>query len=255
MRIVMAQRKNKRTKQVNFFGPRYITQFPKELSHERTMKEVSFLKKRLGLRPGMRVLDLGCGSGRHSVEIAKLGCAVTGLDKTPFLLSEAKRAAKAAGVSVRFVRGDMRKMKFRNKFDAVASFFTSFGYSDDERDHSRAMERVAAALKKKGKFFIDVSNRDYLVSHFSRRDRRVHEDGSVTLHERAFDPVRSVKTNYQIHVGKGGRRERTQVSVRMFAPHEIVRLCEDAGLKFLELWGDYGPFELAGRGFIVIAQK
>ena len=86
----------------------------------------------LGIPEGARVLDAGCGIGRHSIELAKRGYEVVGFDISPLYLEEARRAADAAGVTVRLVKGDMRDVGHalgeEKPFQAVVNMFTSHGY-------------------------------------------------------------------------------------------------------------------------------
>lgn len=97
-------------------------------------QEVQKLIHLLDLEPGMAILDLGCGPGRHAVEFAKRGYAVTGVDRTPFLLNKGKDHAKKAGVEVEFVLEDMRIFRRPNAYNAAFSLFTSFGFFKDPGD-------------------------------------------------------------------------------------------------------------------------
>ncbi|HYO60331.1 MAG TPA: methyltransferase domain-containing protein, partial [Actinomycetota bacterium] len=86
-----------------------------------TGQEIAFLLELLGLAPGSRVLDVGCGPGRHAVPLAQAGMAVTGVDVSQRFLEVAADAARAAGVGAAFFRVDARVMPFDDEFDAVLS--------------------------------------------------------------------------------------------------------------------------------------
>ncbi len=117
-----------------YFDETFIELYRAFLTPERTRREVRGLVKLLELPPGAAVLDLACGWGRHSVELARRGYTVTGLDWSPTLLGHARRRARRAGVDVEWVQGDMRELPWTGRFDVVLSLFSSLGYflSDDE---------------------------------------------------------------------------------------------------------------------------
>src|SRR5207245_4449387 len=108
----------------DFFGSDYLIRYV----HPETPAQVEAIDKILHLRKGGRILDLGCGAGRHSIGLAQRGYRVTGLDLSAPLLAEARKAARGAGVKATFVQGDMRRLRFRGAFDAAISSFTSFGF-------------------------------------------------------------------------------------------------------------------------------
>jgi len=114
----------------SFFGPDYLKQY----AHTTTLQEVEGVAKILHLRPGSRVLDLACGAGRHSIELAKRGLEVVGYDLSEPLLKAARAAARKASARVTFVHGDMRDLPYHGEFDAVVNLFTSFGYFEDPKD-------------------------------------------------------------------------------------------------------------------------
>ncbi|HEX8904076.1 MAG TPA: methyltransferase domain-containing protein, partial [Longimicrobiaceae bacterium] len=117
-----------------YFDPVFISIYRDFLTPQRTGREVAGLREMVALLPAAEVLDLACGWGRHSVELARAGFRVTGLDLSETLLARARKRAAAAGVAVDFVRGDMREVPWRGRFDLVLSLYSSLGYflSDDE---------------------------------------------------------------------------------------------------------------------------
>src|SRR5919199_5263013 len=120
-----------------WFGPAYLAVYDAYLA-ERTPAEVDGLEAVAGLRPPMRILDLGCGQGRHSIELARRGYEVTGLDQSPVLLAEAKHRAAEAGVNVRWILADMRDAP-KEDFDLCVNLFTSFGYFAEDADNQRVL--------------------------------------------------------------------------------------------------------------------
>ena len=139
-----------------FFGPDYLRMY--RFDPTRTRQEVDGVLDILGLKPAASVLDLCCGQGRHAVELARRGYEVTGLDASGFLLREARKAARRRRVAVAWVRGDMREIPFRNRFDAVVNLFTSFGYFRTKAEDLAVLRGVRRALKPSGHLLIDTLN-------------------------------------------------------------------------------------------------
>ena len=119
---------------VDFFRSDYLNVYGHMFTEERAEKESAFVARTLGLKPGASVLDLCCGQGRHSVQLAKRGFKVTGLDLNAEYLDLASKAAEAAKVTIETVAGDMREIPFENKFDAIVNMYSSFGYLESEAE-------------------------------------------------------------------------------------------------------------------------
>ena len=132
---------------VDFFRADYLNVYGHMFTDERAEKESSFLTSALDLEPGAQVLDLCCGQGRHSVQLAKRGFKVTGLDLNPEYVQLAQQAALASGVSIETVTADMREVPFQNKFDAIVNMYSSFGYLESETEDLKVLQSVAKALK------------------------------------------------------------------------------------------------------------
>ena len=127
----------------DFFDADYLIRYV----HRDTLVEVDGIEKILHLRKGSKVLDVACGAGRHTTELAKRGYRVTGFDLSKSLLAEARRSARHAGVKPTFVQGDMRHLRFANAFDAAISMFTSFGYFDRVEEDRTVVRGIARALQ------------------------------------------------------------------------------------------------------------
>src|SRR5262249_22839496 len=136
----------------------------------RTRQEIRGLLQLMPFWPGARILDVPCGFGRHSIELARRGFRVTGVDISPKLLRTARRNAAVRGVQVEFRRADMRELAYRNRFDAVLNLFTSFGYFGDVGDlwFLRTLRR---ALRPGGWLILHLINRDWVVRNFRSRER------------------------------------------------------------------------------------
>jgi len=219
-----------------FFDENFTRLGLEPIEPARTSKETDFIIDALQIDAGSSVLDLGCGVGRHSLELARRGFGnVTGLDFSKPTLERAIGQAEHEGLSVRFIEGDMRRIPFKGELDAVFSFFTSFGFFDDPKEDERTIAAVARSLRKGGRFLLEVANRDYIVRHFQPRGWTEHE-GEFVLEDRTLDLSTSINHGEWVFVTKQGPVKR-EVRVRLYSLHELIALLGRNGLRFQVAWG------------------
>jgi len=238
----------------SFFGPDYLKQYEHTLA--RTAAEVDGLEKILHLRKGCRILDLACGAGRHSIELAKRGYRVTGYDLSEDLLHRARADAKRAKAKVAFVRGDMRDLRYRGAFDAVINMFSSFGYFEGIKEDRQVVAGIARALKPRGKFLMERFNRESLAYELPLQGWRVGEDGSVVLQDDSFDVLLGRYDTRQIVIDREGTREH-RASVRAYTFPELKDLFDEAGLHVHRVLGglDLSPYSARSRRMVLFAVK
>jgi len=124
---------------------------------ERVRDEMNFVEeifKADAKRDVKKILDLACGTGIPTLELAKRGYEVTGMDLHEEMLEVAKRKAKREGLTIELIQGDVLEMNFEQKFDAVTMFFSSIMYFD-EKDLRKLFNSVVKALKPGGVFVAD----------------------------------------------------------------------------------------------------
>lgn len=196
----------------------------KEAPHH-VKAHVDGLERFLNLAPRTRILDLACGAGKQTLELARRGHRVLGLDCVEAALSEARQAARHERLTVHFLKSDIRQIPYRAEFDVVVSLFSSFGRFPGERDDLRALEAVRKALKPRGRLLIDLLNKEWLMRH-----------GAPA----SFD-------------FESGRWD----SQRVYALTEIKSLIERAGLAYRRVWGDFdgGAYGMDSPRMIVLAEK
>ncbi|OYD16467.1 hypothetical protein CH333_03320 [candidate division WOR-3 bacterium JGI_Cruoil_03_44_89] len=213
-----------------------------ESFEERASGEVDFIEDVLSLPKNAKILDLCCGLGRHSIELAKRGYEVTGVDVTSQYLETARTKAKEKGVEIDFIESDMRNISFYEEFDAVINMFTSFGFFEEENYNLKVLQNVSNALKPKGKFLIDVINRDWIIKNYKERDWRESGEGLV-LEVRKFDLARSINYGKQIII-RGEERIEKNVSLRMYSFHELKAMLESVGFEVIAFYGSFEKGEL-----------
>lgn len=236
------------------FGADYLRLYGPDLTPERNAREAEVIARLLALEPGSTVLDLGCGHGRIANELAARGMRVTGLDANAFFLDRARADAAAAGVEVEYVHGDMRTLTWRDRFDAVLLWYTTFGYFD-EAENERVLQRAAEALRPGGHLLAEQINRVALLRQ-GLPSSFVTEHGDDLMIDRVtYDGLTDRLHTERITV-LDGRVRRAVFSVRLYSPVEIERLLRSAGFEKVDVYGRDGePFTLYGRRLIVVATR
>ncbi len=209
----------------------------------------------LGVNPGARILDLCCGVGRHSLELARRGFDVTGVDRTPLYLEKASNQAAGEKLNVEFTQDDMRDFCRPNAFDAVINLYTSFGYFDDPEDDRQVIRNVHRSLKSGGTFLIELMGKEVLARIFT--ERSWHEDeGTIVLEERKVSRNWGWIDNRWILLKDNDRTE-FRVSHRLYSAVELFHLLDGCGLTQIDVYGDLegNPYDHSARRLVVVARK
>jgi SAM-dependent methyltransferase len=189
-----------------------------------TRQEVEFLVDALGLTAGQRVLDAGCGPGRHSLAFAERGLEVTGVDLSPDFVDLARRAAAAAGLGerCRFEVGDVRDLRHEGAFDAVVCLCQG-GFGLLRGDDDAAFARLAAAVAPGGWLALSAFSSYFVVRHLEAGDD--------------FDPATGINHERAALRDAAGNEETFDLWTTCFTPRELALLARVAGL---EVDGCYG---------------
>lgn len=241
---------------VDLFDEDYLRTLP-FLTPQATQSEAEFVIEAMGLSPGAQVLDIGCGYGRHAMELAARGFHVVGLDLSTPLLVRGGEEAMRRGLEINFVRGDMRELDFDAQFDGAYCMFSTFGYFDDETN-KKTVSNIARALKPGGRVMIEILNRDYVIADLPTRVWWEGE-GCVVLEEVELNYFSSrIQVNRSV-VFDDGRQLEQEISVRAYSLHEVGKLMHAAGFRVLEVSGGYHTrgrfFGNQSRHIIVLAER
>ena len=236
----------------DWFGGEYLALYPHRDRAE-ARRAVELLRRATGRGPGTRVLDVGCGPGRHLVELHRIGYRATGLDLSQPMIDAARDTIREAGL----VRADMRLLPFRqDAFDVVTSYFTSFGYFDDEGDDLEVLREVRRILKPGGSFLLDFMNADQVVANLRTEDRRTVSGVDVVQERRLVERGRIVEKRITIGAREGLPRREFVERVRLYRPEELDAMLARAGLTPGLRFGGYerSPFTLESPRYIVLAE-
>ena len=232
-----------------FFGPigDYLGEAYLRYSFTKgTEQEVGFLLELLGLEPGARVLDVGCGPGRHAIPLARAGLSVTGVDVSRRFLDIAAESARAAGVSASFFEVDARQMPFEDEFDAVLSLCQG-GFGLMGGDDSLVLRRMVEALKPGGTLILTAFSALF--------------EASVKRPEAEFDVDAGVVYEKMTVKDESGEDREVEAWTSVYTPRELRLLAIGVGLIPEHVWsvdpGDYARRKPNAESpeFLLVARK
>lgn len=220
-----------------------------------TLIEVDFLLDELKLPSGSSILDVGCGTGRHAVELARRGYQVTGVDISFGMLAEAEKAARQAGIRIEWIHADATEYTSNRQFDAAICLcegaFGLLGKDDDPMNHDLSiLNNIYSVLKPGAKLILTVINALAVVRKHSQKD----------VVEGRFDPITMVETSSEEYNTPQGKNK-VVLKERGYVPTELELLFRQAGFNVNHIWGgtagNWGrrPIDLDEIEVMIIAQK
>ncbi len=218
-----------------------------------TVREIDFLLEELKLAPNCSILDVGCGTGRHAIELAKRGFAVTGLDLSSGMLASAASAARSAGVEVEWIHANATRFSLLRRYDAAICLcegaFGLLGPGEDSIEQPLSiLYNISRSLKPQAKAIFTVLNAAAMLRRYQNRD----------VAEGRFDPLAMVEASE--HAPREGLPA-VAVRERGFVPTELRLLFRLAGMSVLNMWGgtagDWGrrTLDLDEIEIMIVAQK
>jgi SAM-dependent methyltransferase len=218
-------------------------------------EQVSQALDLMGIEDSARFLDLACGPGRHSLELARRGFQVTGVDRTTEYLDEAHQRADREELYIEFVNEDMRHFSRPNAYDGAWSMFTSFGYFEQPSDNQQVLDNTFRSLKDGGVFLIELMGREVLARIFQARDWR-EVDGSIVLYDRHVERNWTIMHNNQILI-KDDRRLEFTITHWLYSGAELAGMLEESGFKSVELYGNLegSPYDQTAKRLVAVARK
>lgn len=204
-------------------------------SAEAAEPEALFAIEQMACEPSDTVLDLCCGNGRHMVHFKPHVNKLAGLDYSIDLL---RQAQEDLGDEVCLVRADMRAIPFRETFDVIVNFFTSFGYFATHEENLGVVKEIVRCLRPGGRFFIDYINRHWAEKNLQPRTMR-RQEGYI-IEERRWIDAAHHRINKATTISRNGHRlSDAGESVRLYSRDEFTQLLEDGGLHITTVFGDY----------------
>ena len=224
---------------------------------EDTQNQVDFIIQSLDLKGNEKILDLACGFGRHSLELARRGYIVTGVDITKVFIDDAIQSAKKEHLSITFINEDIRNLSFHEEFDVVLNLADgAIGYLENEEENNKIFDCISNALKPGGKSFIEIQSGDYANAHFPLKTWDAGEKG-LTLSYFEWDK--------DTHILLYGQKDYTYGAVltkpympygdpiRLYTQKEIEQIMKSRNMKLDKTYCDYKGNMASEKEFQLIA--
>ena len=206
-------------------------------------------------RTGPYILDLCCGFGRITLELARRGFTATGVDITAGYLDTAREEAAREGLETEFVRDDVRSFKREKSFDAAVNLYNSFGYFENPDDDLLFLKNAFYSLRDGGALIIDVLGKEIAVRDYTEAEWFERADCLVLTESEPADSWGSVRNRW-ILLKDGKRREKVFIQ-RLYAASELRSLLYRAGFSDVELYGswDKSPYDQYAQTLIAVGRK
>ncbi|MFA5100243.1 MAG: class I SAM-dependent methyltransferase [Candidatus Omnitrophota bacterium] len=217
----------------------YARKYDQECYVQGTSGECDFIEKELAKDKSLRILDVGCGTGRHAIELTKRGYKVTGVDLSESQLARARDKAKEAGLTIDFQKHDARQLPFNNEFDA-AIMLCEGGFSLMETDEMNfeILKNATWALKDKGKFIFTTLNGLFPLFHSVKEFyESAGKDGNSTCKGSTFDLMTFRDHNVVVFEDDAGNKKELKCNERYYVPSEITWLLKSLGYKQIDIFG------------------
>jgi SAM-dependent methyltransferase len=241
--------------EANFFEPGSPFLKHPLLTPERTAAEIDFILSILPLETGQRILDIGCGFGRHSNELARRGFDVLGIDPSAAMITAARENAAASGLAPEFRQQGGEDLQVENEFEVALCLFTTLGQVSGQADNLVLLENAYRALQPGGWFILEIPQRAWAVSNL-KPSERIGEGDRYALVDRRYDAASCLVSEEFTIVSPDGQRKYL-LQYRLFSRGEINRYLEQegfVGITFYDGYTDTALDELSPT-MVIRAQK
>lgn len=215
----------------------YAETYEKEIYTQGTIGEIDFIEKEINFNRQIKILDIGCGTGRHSIELAKRGYTVTGIDLSESMLAKAREKAKTQMVQVSFQQADARYLRFQKEYDLVIMLCEgSFSLMETDEMNFMILQNAANALKENGKLIFTTLNGLFPLAHSIKDFMNMNEEQTRTSNN-SFDLMTFRDTSTLEFVDDLGNKKMLHCNERYYVPSEITWLLRSLGFKQIMIYG------------------
>ncbi|MFA7361430.1 MAG: class I SAM-dependent methyltransferase [Candidatus Kapaibacterium sp.] len=242
----------------------YAEKYDNEVFTQGTLGECDFIESEIGHNKNLRILDIGCGTGRHSIELTKRGYSVIGIDLSDSQLKSAKEKALRMKLNIEFLQHDARDLPFVNEFDAAIMLCEgSFPLMETDEMNYSILQNAAKSLKKDGKLIFTTLNGLFPLFH-SVKDfiKSQAKEGNSTCASYSFNLMTFRDINTTTFEDDSGNKKELLCNERYYVPSEITWMLKSLDFKAIDIFGaKLGAFsrndKLTTEDFemLVIAQK
>lgn len=243
----------------------YGKKYDNECFTQGTLGECDFIEKELGHDRSRLILDIGCGTGRHAIELTARGYRVTGIDLSASQLARAREKAAERGISIEFMQGDARALPFADRFDlAIMLCEGGFPLMETDEMNFEILKSAARTLKSGGKFIFTTLNGLFPLYHSVEKfcAAAAGTPDGATYRANSFDLMTFRDHNVTEFEDDDGNKKTLSCNERYYVPCEITWLLKSLGFTKIDIYGaKLGAFsrtdKLTPEDFemLVIAEK
>lgn len=217
----------------------YGQSYDRESFTHGTQGECDFIEKELSFNKSLRILDVGCGTGRHAIELSKRGYHVTGVDLSESQLQKAREKAGRENLQIDFQRHDARSLPFREEFDAAIMICEgAFPLMETDEMNFEILKGVSRALCPQGMFIFTTLNGLFPVFHsIEQFHSSGSEEGNATYSGNTFDLMTFRDHNQTTFTDDDGHTKAIESNERYYIPSEITWLLKSLGFKIIDIFG------------------
>jgi SAM-dependent methyltransferase len=242
----------------------YAQKYDQESFTKGTLGECDFIEQEIKFNKNVEILDIGCGTGRHSIELAKRGYRITGIDLSESQLQCAREKAAELNMNIPFMCHDARKLPFNKEFDlAIMMCEGGFPLMETDEMNYDILLNASKALKSPGKLIFTTLNGLFPVfNSIEDFHNESHEEGDAVYRSNSFDPMTFRDHNITVMEDDHGNKKELVCNERYYIPPEITWLLKSAGFKHVDIYGarlgEFSrshPLTIKDFEMLVIAEK
>jgi 2-polyprenyl-3-methyl-5-hydroxy-6-metoxy-1,4-benzoquinol methylase len=242
----------------------YGVKYDNERFTNGTIGECDFIEKEINHNKKIRILDIGCGTGRHSIELAKRGYDITGVDLSESQLKRAKEKALEQKIDIIFQKHDARYLPFNNEFDlAIMLCEGSFPLMETDEMNFEILKNAAKALRSNGKLIFTTMNGLFPLFHSVKEfHSEGYKEGNAIFNSNSFDLMTFRDHNIIAFEDDNGNKKELNCNERYYVPSEITWLLKTLKFNTIDIYGaKLGAFSRADKlttedfEMLVIAEK
>ena len=217
----------------------YAKTYDEEVFTQGTIGECDFIEKEINYNKSLKILDVGCGTGRHAIELTKRGYSVTGIDLSESQLKRAEEKAAEHNLEIDFRKEDARYLSFDNEFHLVIMLCEGgFPLMETDEMNFDILQGASKALKEEGKFIFTTLNGLFPLFHSVKNFlEKAGDEGHATYDQHSFDLMTFRDHNVTHIEDDSGNKINLECNERYYVPSEITWLLKSLGFKAIDIFG------------------
>jgi 2-polyprenyl-3-methyl-5-hydroxy-6-metoxy-1,4-benzoquinol methylase len=217
----------------------YAKKYEQEVFVQGTIGECDFIEREIEYNKSLKILDVGCGTGRHAIELSERGYRVTGVDLSGSQLARARQKAREQNLKIKFLKHDARSLPFLNEYDLVIMLCEgAFPLMETDEMNFNILKGATQSLKKHGKIIFTTLNGLFPLYHSVESFCAAGaQEGNATYRSNTFDLLTFRDHNITEIEDDDGNKKRLDCNERYYVPSEITWLLKSLGYKKIDIFG------------------